>query len=108
MSGELTAPEAKTLLERGEAIALDVREAYEWAQGHIAGALHVPLGELGQRLHEVPRDRRIVAVCRSGNRSAAVVQALGQAGYDILNLGGGLIAWHRHGLPLEPAPGTVA
>ncbi|HKI93144.1 MAG TPA: rhodanese-like domain-containing protein [Gaiellaceae bacterium] len=108
MSAEVSAPEAKTLLERGEAIALDVREAYEWAEGHIAGALHVPLGELGQRLHEVPRDRRIVAVCRSGNRSGAVTQALAQAGYDVLNLAGGLISWHRHGLPLEPAPGTVA
>ncbi len=107
MSGELQAPEARTLLDAGEAVALDVREPWEWSRGHITGALHIPLGELGARLHELPRDRRIVAVCRSGSRSGAVVAALRQRGYDVVNLGGGLLSWHAHRLPLDAA-GEVA
>ena len=105
---EIGVPEARKLLETGEAVALDVREPYEWQHGHIPGALHIPLGLLAQRLHELPHDTRIVAVCRSGNRSGLVTQALRQRGYDVLNLAGGMLSWHRHGLELEPATGGVA
>ncbi len=107
-SAEIQAHEAKALLEGGDAVALDVREPYEWHHGHIREALHIPLGELGARLHELPKGKRIVAVCRSGNRSGAVVAPLRQLGYDALNLSGGLLSWHASGLPLEPAPGGVA
>ena len=107
MSVDVQAPEARTLLDGGDAVALDVREPWEWSRGHIAGALHIPLGELGARLHELPRDRRIVAVCRSGSRSGAVVGALRQRGYDVVNLAGGLLSWHAHRLPLAAA-GEVA
>ncbi len=108
MSIEIHPRDAHPLLEAGEAVALDVREPYEWHVGHIAGALHIPLGELGPRLHELPRERRIVAVCRSGSRSGSVVAPLRGAGFDVVNLAGGLLSWHASGLPLEPAPGTVA
>jgi rhodanese-related sulfurtransferase len=73
---EIAAPEASSLLASGEAVVLDVREPYEWAHGHIGGALHIPLGELGARLHELPQATPIVAVCRSGHRSAAVTTTL--------------------------------
>jgi rhodanese-related sulfurtransferase len=94
-------------LEEG-AVALDVREDDEWDAGHIAGALHVPVGELGARLAEVPKDRVIVAVCRSGNRSAHVALALARAGYRARNLAGGMKAWKRAGLPIEPTDGFIA
>ena len=85
---------------RADVHVLDVREQDEWDAGHIAGAQHIPLGELGQRLAEVPNDRPIVAVCRSGSRSAAATRGLKQMGYDVENLDGGLAGWSRAGLPL--------
>ncbi len=108
MTLEIDPREAHPLLEAGAALALDVREAHEWLDGHITGALHIPLGQLGARLHELPSGRRIVAVCRSGARSGSVVHALRDRGYDVVNLAGGLVSWHASGLPLEPAHGTVA
>ena len=108
MSTEILPREAQALIESGEAIALDVREAHEWQHGHIPASLHIPLGQLGARLHELPSSTRIVAVCRSGVRSGSVIVPLRQLGHDVLNLSGGLIAWHADGLPLEPAAGAVA
>jgi rhodanese-related sulfurtransferase len=92
-------------------VVLDVREPDEWSLGRIAGSLHVPMGELRARQDELPTDRPLVVVCRSGNRSAIVVGALLDAGYDAVNLAGGLQAWAGAGLPLVAeggAPGTVA
>jgi rhodanese-related sulfurtransferase len=86
---------------------LDVREDDEWQAGHIEGSLHIPLGELGDRLGELPAGRRIVAVCRSGSRSAAAVRGLAQRGYDAQNLDGGVTAWSRAGLPLVDANGRA-
>jgi rhodanese-related sulfurtransferase len=85
---------------RADVHVLDVREQDEWDAGHISGSQHIPLGELGQRLTEVPTDRPIVAVCRSGSRSGAATRGLKQMGYDVENLDGGLAAWSRAGLPL--------
>ena len=86
---------------------LDVREDDEWEAGHIAGARHIPLGELGGRAAELPKGRPIVAVCRSGARSAAAVRGLKQLGYDAENLDGGVTAWTKAGLPLiDGAGGT--
>ena len=79
---------------------VDVREDDEWLAGHIEGAQHIPLGELGERLGELPTGRSIVAVCRSGGRSGAAVRGLKQLGYDAENLDGGVTAWTRAGLPL--------
>src|ERR1700741_1767336 len=79
---------------------LDVREDDEWQAGHIEGAQHIPLGELGDRLGELPKEQRIVAVCRSGSRSGAAVRGLRQLGYDAENLDGGVEAWTKAGLPL--------
>ena len=84
---------------------LDVREDDEWNAGHIDGAQHIPLGELGERLGELPTGRRIVAVCRSGARSAAAVRGLRQAGYAAENLDGGVTAWMKAGLPLIDGSG---
>ncbi len=84
---------------------LDVREEDEWGAGHIDGAQHIPLGQLGDRLAELPTGRSIVAVCRSGSRSAAAVRGLRQLGYTAENLDGGVTAWSRAALPLVDAAG---
>ena len=84
---------------------LDVREDDEWTAGHIDGAQHIPLRELGQRLEELPKDRTIVAVCRSGVRSEAAVTGLRKLGYEAENLEGGVNAWDRARLPLIDGSG---
>lgn len=89
---------------------LDVREDDEWQAGRIAGAQHIPLGQLRDRLAEVPKVRTILAVCRHGNRSDAAARGLRTLGYTVENLDGGVAAWKEAGLPLEAdggRPGRV-
>jgi rhodanese-related sulfurtransferase len=88
---------------RGEVLVLDVREPGEFDSvlGHIAGALLLPLGELGGKLDTLPRDRPVVAVCRSGARSARATQMLEQAGLRVANLAGGMLRWRAQGLAVE-------
>jgi rhodanese-related sulfurtransferase len=100
--------EAARLLDRREAVALDVREPAEWQAGRIPAALHIPMSQLAQRAGELPHGTTIVAVCRSGNRSGTVTKALRQAGYRAENLDGGMKAWARAGLPVEPPDSRIA
>ncbi|WP_131744653.1 rhodanese-like domain-containing protein [Frankia sp. Cppng1_Ct_nod] len=93
-----------------ELLLLDVREPDEWDAGHIAGAVHIPMGELLDRLDEVPRERDVVVVCRSGQRSAAVTAYLHRSGWQARNLNGGMIAWNAAGRPMQntaPHPPAV-
>ena len=91
---------ARRLIDVG-AIALDVREPDEYAAGHVSGARLIPLGVLSRHLAELPRDRDIVVVCRSGRRSGEAVRALQQAGFDkAVNLAGGMLAWRAAGMPV--------
>ena len=95
---------------RSDLHLLDVREDDEWQAGHIAGSQHIPLGELRARLTEVPKDRTVLTVCRSGSRSDAAARGLRTLGYTVENLEGGVTAWKRAGLPLEAeggGPGRV-
>jgi rhodanese-related sulfurtransferase len=84
---------------RAQDQVLDVREDFEVAEGMIPGALHIPMGQLNARLPEIDRDRPVIVVCRSGNRSAQVADALAAAGYAADTMGGGMTAWQRAGLP---------
>lgn len=84
----------------GELFLLDVREPDEWAAGRIASATHIPMNELVGRLAEVPRERRIIAVCRSGHRSGMVTNYLVGNGWDAYNLAGGMQAWAAGGRPM--------
>src|SRR5216683_703363 len=68
-----------------QAVLVDVREDDEWAAGHAPGARHIPLGEIGARHGEIPRDRAVYVICRSGSRSAHAAQALTAAGWEALN-----------------------
>ncbi|MGQ0465773.1 MAG: molybdopterin-dependent oxidoreductase [Sporichthyaceae bacterium] len=103
---EVSARAAHTLVANG-ALLLDVREPEEWRDGHAAVAVHIPMAEVHRRLTEVPRDVRIVVVCRSGGRSAAITDALRAAGYDAVNLAGGMSAWSAAGLPTQRGTGTT-
>ena len=93
---------ARTLVDAG-ALLLDVREPEEWQAEHAPGAVLLPMGQVRQRQSELPRDRRIVVVCRSGGRSAAVTDSLRTWGFDAVNLAGGMCAWSAAGLPTETA-----
>lgn len=86
---------------------IDVREHGEWKAGHIDGAQHIPMGEIPTRLDEIDDDKPLVAICRSGSRSAQVTQFLRDKGFDIDNLGGGMKAWAKAGLPIA-GPGGRA
>lgn len=99
----IDARRAAQLLERGEAVALDVHENLEWKAGRIAGALHIPLVHLATRKHELSRGTTIVTVCRSG----LAARALRHAGFQVQNLDGGMKAWARADLPLDPPGGRV-
>ena len=94
-----------------DALLLDVRERDEWTLGHAPDAVLIPMSELAQRVDELDTTRRIVCVCRSGNRSARVTAFLIQQGYDAVNRAGGMYAWAAAGHPVVTSaggPGTVA
>jgi len=80
---------------------LDVRQPDEYQDGHISGAKLIPLSELSARLSEIPQDRTIVCVCRSGARSGMAARQLASAGYQARNLVGGMISWEANRLPVK-------
>jgi rhodanese-related sulfurtransferase len=84
-----------------EHLLVDVRTPEEFASGHIAGAVNIPVDELAQRLNEVPQDKPVVLYCRSGNRSGQAAQILDQAGYPQIYDLGGIVAWTEQGFPVE-------
>lgn len=82
---------------------LDVREKHEMREGYIPGAKLIPVGQLGGRMNELPKDREIVCVCRSGNRSRSAAKKLIAAGYTASNMRGGMLAWSWAKLPVKKA-----
>jgi rhodanese-related sulfurtransferase len=97
----ISVEEAAALAGDGRLLLVDVREAGEVAQAAVPGARHIPLRQLATRSDELPRDRRIGFVCRSGSRSAGATKAALKAGFDAVNVKGGVMAWSRAGLPLS-------
>lgn len=91
--------QAQQLVADG-ALLLDVREPHEYQAGHAPKAKHVALAVVEHRQAELPRDRTIVAVCRSGRRSDQAAKQLRAAGFTVLNLTGGMQAWQQAGLPV--------
>lgn len=98
---QVSVEEAKRRTTEENAAIIDVREPSEWRAAHVPGAIHIPLGELEQRLSELPPTRPLVAACRSGSRSADATRLLRERGYDAVNLAGGMRAWQRARLPIE-------
>ena len=93
----------------GGALIIDVREANEYAQVRAKGAVHLPLGRLNNRVKDLPRDREILLMCRTGGRSSNATQFLAANGFEnVTNIDGGVVAWYNAGLPTssgEPEPG---
>jgi rhodanese-related sulfurtransferase len=104
---EVSREEARKLIDEGAQL-IDVRADHEWEAGRIAGAAHVPLPELPQRLDEIDKGRPVVVYCRGGNRSTMATDALAEAGYDAAKLSEGIVGWSEDDLPLEPEEGYVA
>ena len=85
---------------------LDVREDDEWAAGHAPDAIHVRLSELSAHTGEIPRDRDVYVICRSGARSAYAAQALAGAGWQTVNVSDGMTGWAVAGRPMVSEDGT--
>ena len=100
----LSPVEATLLINREDAIVIDVREQGDYAQGHIPNARHVPLGEISRRAGELDKfkGRPVILCCASGTRSASALSQLKKAGFEKLyNLRGGLAEWEKAGQPIS-------
>jgi rhodanese-related sulfurtransferase len=99
---EVTVDEVDILVDQG-ALLIDVRELSEWNAGRIPRAELKPLSTINDWWPDLPRDRTIVVACRTGQRSAQVVQALiSQGGFDdVHNMTGGIVAWAHAGRPVD-------
>ena len=102
LPGEISVNEAFTKYQNG-AFVLDVRTPEEWNEFHVPNTTLIPLDQLPARLNELPKDREIVVVCRSGNRSQEGRDILLNAGFaQVTSMTGGLTEWRASGYPLEP------
>ena len=87
---------------REDVILIDVREQWEYDEGHIPGITLIPMSEIAGRLDEVSTDKEIIVTCRSGNRSGQVTEFLRTNGFDnVHNMQGGILAWQQAGYPVE-------
>jgi len=100
---EIEADQLKTRLDDGDEIQLlDIRSAAELAQGVLPDSQHVPMHLIPLRINDFAKDKAIVLYCRSGARSYHACSYLAQQGIDnVINLRGGIIAWARHGYPID-------
>jgi len=91
---EISATELKKLVNEGKQLnIIDVREAAEVAEGHIATAINIPLGLIEFRMHELDKSKEYIMVCRSGGRSGQATQFLQNQGFNVTNMTGGMLAW---------------
>lgn len=105
LPAEITVQEAYRHYQAGDYFLLDVRTPQEWNEAHVPGAVLIPLDELPQRLDEVPRDRPVMVICRSGNRSAVGRDILKDAGFtQVTSIAGGIRAWMAAGYPVTSGP----
>jgi rhodanese-related sulfurtransferase len=91
----------KAALDEGSALIIDVREPYEYADGHLPGAALMPLMTVPQRLPELPTDQPVYVVCAVGGRSAQAAAFLATRGVDAVNVDGGTGEWVAAGYPVE-------
>lgn len=105
---DVSPEDTRARLTDGSSQLVDVRERSEWDHSHVDGTIHIPIGELQHRAHELDGARPVVFICRVGGRSALAAQAFRRAGFEAYSLDGGLLAWDAAGLPLTPAGAGVA
>jgi len=92
--------EAADRVARRDLVLVDVRQPAELRRERIHRSVNIPLGQLRDRLHELDRDRQVAFLCHSGARSSRATGIAIKAGYDAVNVRGGLIGWNRAGLPV--------
>lgn len=105
----VTATEAMAMLADGAEL-IDVREMDEWRAGRAPQATHIPLSDLGGAADQLSRTVPLIVICRSGRRSDHAVSALSKAGFQALNLTGGMQAWQQAGgfvVTDDGTPGSV-
>ena len=104
MNKEISATEASNLKQsNSEILFLDVREHSELDICRIEGALHIPIGEIPERMGSLPRDKTIIIFCHHGMRSANIQQYLEASGFEnLINMGGGIHAWSHYVDPEVP------
>jgi rhodanese-related sulfurtransferase len=104
LRGKRGSPQDVTMLiNRGKATILDVRDAKDYADGHLPDAKNIPLADLDKRLSELDKlkNRSVIVVGKTDARASAAATKLGKAGFaDVVNLEGGIAAWQKAGLPL--------
>jgi rhodanese-related sulfurtransferase len=100
----VSAEQAYEMYQQPDVFVLDVREQFEWDEYHITNTTLIPLDELQSRVGEVPQDKKVVVVCRSGNRSDEGRDILLAAGYAVTSMDGGLKDWYAKGYPTEGTP----
>jgi molybdopterin/thiamine biosynthesis adenylyltransferase/rhodanese-related sulfurtransferase len=100
---EIDSARARELFDSGGAVFLDVREPHEWAQGHLPGAIHVPLADVPQEAASALPDssRPVVTYCATGRRSLRAASALAELGYEVTSLAGGIEDWFSGGHPVQ-------
>lgn len=97
LGSRIKAAQALDLVRESGATVLDVREKSEWKTGHVAGAIHVALGNIDQAPKRLHQDRPVIVMCASGMRSRTAAKHLRALGYDAASLSGGMSAWQRAG-----------
>jgi rhodanese-related sulfurtransferase len=99
---ELTTQQVNNIRNNPDVVLIDVREQWEYDEGHIPNVKLIPLGSLPDRINEIPEDKFVVMTCRSGNRSGQATKFLREQGFDnVHNMAGGILAWQKAGLPVE-------
>ena len=100
---EIDVAELARLRETGVPL-IDVREPDEWEEFRAPGAQLIPLGQVPERVGEVPTDGTVYVICKSGGRSAKAVEHLRGQGIDAVNVAGGSLAWREAGNPVDSGP----
>ncbi|ALC04539.1 hypothetical protein CDES_00265 [Corynebacterium deserti GIMN1.010] len=80
---------------------VDVREHFEITEGMIPTALHIPMGEITERVTELDKQHLVIVVCRSGRRSTEVAAVLKNMGFEAYSMDGGMNEWYRNNLPIK-------
>jgi rhodanese-related sulfurtransferase len=103
-SKEVSVQQAVQLINRRDAVVLDVRDAQEYGSGHIANARHIPAADVGKRIAELDKvkQRPVIVACRTGARAGAACALLRKNGFtEVFALKGGIVGWQQASLPLE-------
>ncbi len=101
LAREVNVTQAYEMYRQGDVFVLDVRTQEEWDDYHAPNTTLIPLDQLLARLSEVPKDKEILVVCHSGNRSQEARDVLLNAGYSATSMAGGLLDWRASGYPVE-------